>query len=31
LIGTSQGPTPEDDREDGHIHGRSRPLMKYPG
>ena len=24
LNGTSQGPTPEDAREDGHIRGRSR-------
>ncbi len=28
---TSQGPTPEDAREDGHICGRSRQFMKYPG
>jgi len=31
LNSTSQGPTPEDARKDGHIHGRSRPFMKYPG
>jgi hypothetical protein len=31
LNGTSQGSTPEDVRKDGHIRGRSRPLMKYPG
>ena len=31
LNGTSQGPTPEDDRKDGHIRGRSRYFMKYPG
>ena len=24
LIGTSQGPTPEDTRKDGHIRGRSK-------
>jgi hypothetical protein len=24
VNGTSQGPTPEDAREDGHIHGRSK-------
>ena len=24
LNGTSQGTTPEDDRKDGHIHGRSK-------
>ncbi|MDH3964985.1 MAG: hypothetical protein OEV25_16365, partial [Deltaproteobacteria bacterium] len=29
LNGTSQGPTPEDARKDGHIRGRSRRLMKY--
>ena len=28
---TSQGPTREDARKDGHICGRSRPFMKYPG
>jgi hypothetical protein len=28
---TSQGPTPEDARKDGHIRGRSRPFMKHPG
>jgi len=31
LNGTSQGPTPEDARKDGQIHGRSRQLVKYPG
>ncbi len=31
LNGTSQGPTPEDARKDGHIHGRSKQFMKYPG
>jgi len=31
LYCTSQGPTPEDARKDGHIRGRSRPFMKYPG
>ena len=31
LNGTSQGPTPEDARKDGHIRGRSRQLMKHPG
>jgi two-component system sensor histidine kinase/response regulator len=31
LNGTSQGPTPEDARKDGHIRGRSRQSMKYPG
>ena len=31
LNGTSQGPTPEDTRKDGHIRGRSRLFMKYPG
>ena len=31
LNGTSQGPTPEDARKDGHIHGRSKSFMKYPG
>ena len=31
LNGTSQGPTPEDAREDGHIRGRSRLFMKHPG
>jgi hypothetical protein len=29
--GTSQGPTPEDARKDGHIRGRSKLFMKYPG
>jgi len=28
LNGTSQGPTPEDARKDGHIRGRSRRIMK---
>jgi hypothetical protein len=28
---TSQSPTPEAARKDGHIRGRSRPFMKYPG
>jgi hypothetical protein len=28
---TSQGPTPEDAREDGHIRGRSSSFMKHPG
>ncbi len=31
LNGTSQGPTPEDARKDGHIRGRSRQFVKYPG
>jgi hypothetical protein len=31
LIGTSQGSTSEDAREDNHIRGRSRRFMKYPG
>ena len=31
LNGTSQGPTSEDARKDGHIRGRSRPFMKHPG
>ena len=31
LNGTSQGTTPEDARKDGHIRGRSRLFMKYPG
>ena len=31
LNGTSQGPTPEDARNDGHICGRSRLFMRYPG
>jgi hypothetical protein len=31
LNGTSQEPTPEDARKDGHIHGRSRSFMKHPG
>jgi hypothetical protein len=31
LKGASQGPTPEDARKDGHIRGRSKRFMKYPG
>ena len=31
LNGTSQGPTSEDARKDGHIRGRSKGFMKYPG
>ncbi len=31
LNSTSQGPTPEDARKDGHIRGRSRRIVKYPG
>ncbi|MBW2722179.1 MAG: hypothetical protein JRC67_08155 [Deltaproteobacteria bacterium] len=31
LNGTSQGPTPEDARKDGHIRGRSKSFMKYAG
>jgi hypothetical protein len=31
LNGTSQEPTPEDARKDGHIRGRSKRFMKYPG
>jgi len=31
LNSTSQGPTPEDARKDGHIRGRSRPFMKHQG
>jgi hypothetical protein len=31
LSGTSQGPTFEDARKDGHIRGRSKRLMKHPG
>jgi hypothetical protein len=31
LNGTSQGPTPEDARKDGHIRGRSKRFMEYPG
>ena len=31
LNGTSQGPTPEDARKDGHIRGRSKLFIKYPG
>ena len=31
LNGTSQVPKPEDARKDGHICGRSKSFMKYPG
>jgi hypothetical protein len=31
LYGTSQVPTPEDARKDGHIRGRSKRFMKHPG
>jgi hypothetical protein len=31
LNGTSQGLTPEDAKKDGHIRGRSKSFMKYPG
>jgi hypothetical protein len=31
LNGTSQEPTPEDARKDGHMLGRSRQFMEYPG
>jgi hypothetical protein len=31
LNGTSQGPTSEDARKDGHICGRSRRFVKYSG
>ncbi|MEJ2235935.1 MAG: hypothetical protein P8X67_18670 [Syntrophobacterales bacterium] len=31
LNSTSQGPKPEDARKDGHIRGRSRRIVKYPG
>jgi hypothetical protein len=31
LNGTTQMPTPEDARKDGHIQGRSKQFMKYPG
>jgi hypothetical protein len=31
LSGTSQGPIPEDARKEGHIRGRSKLFMKYPG
>ena len=31
LNGTSQGPTPEDARKDGHIRGRSKRFMKHLG
>jgi hypothetical protein len=30
LNSTSQGPTPEDARKEGQIHGRSRGFVKYP-
>jgi hypothetical protein len=31
LNGTSQGPTAEDARKCGHIRGRSKQFMEYPG
>ena len=31
LNSTSQGPTLEDARKDGHIRGRSKQFMKCPG
>ena len=31
LNGTSQEPTLKDARKDGHIRGRSKSFMKYPG
>ncbi|MEE9532642.1 MAG: hypothetical protein V3W52_16800 [Syntrophobacteria bacterium] len=31
LNSTLQGPTPEDAREHGHIRGRSRRFVQYPG
>lgn len=31
LDGTPQGPTPEDERKDGYIRGRSNRFMKHPG
>jgi hypothetical protein len=31
LNGTSQGPTPEDARKEGHICGRSKLFMKHSG
>ena len=31
LNGTSQEPTPEDARKDGHIQGRSKRFMKHSG
>jgi len=31
LNGTSQGPTPEDARKDGHIRAHSKLFMKHPG
>jgi hypothetical protein len=31
LNGTSQDPTPEDARKEGHIRGRSSQLVKHPG
>ena len=30
LNDTSQGPTPEDARKDGHIRGHSKLFMKHP-
>ena len=31
LDSTSEGARPEDDRMEGHIRGRSRRIMNYPG
>jgi hypothetical protein len=31
LNGTSQGPTPEDTRKDGHIRDRTRRFVKHAG
>ena len=31
LNGTSQGPAPEDARQDAHIRDRSKRFMKHPG
>jgi hypothetical protein len=31
LNSTSQGPTREDARKNGHIRGRSKQFMKHPG
>jgi hypothetical protein len=31
LNGTSQGPTPEDARKDGHIRGLSKRFIQHPG
>jgi hypothetical protein len=31
LNSTSQGPTPEDGRKEGHIRGRSSRIVKYSG